>query len=328
MKHIKFTGNYYDIGLQHGRIYRENGLKLDKVKVSPMLPEQIAVYKKFYPEILEELRGIAEGGNFDKEKIMSIYLCGEIHWYRQKLHIPACTIFGIKTKGDILVGRNLDWIPITKKVMEIYDRHIPGKFRFTGISDMLIGSEYDVKNKFLFHDSIDGLNEKGLYIGITFAYCDRWRHGISWRDVNKYIMENCENVDQALAVFRRIPLSIPKNFFIADTERMVVVEHTSEQFRVLESDLLIKTNHYLDPELKKEDTILKHRPAHSTYVRYYKTLQKINSYKEINYDDLLDILKVSFQDCEFGSNIKTIWSLTLDMKNKMYEMHTDEKVRL
>jgi predicted choloylglycine hydrolase len=327
MKKRILKGNYFEIGKQQGKIYRENGLSLDKIKVNKeLLKKQLKVYKKYYPEILEELNGIAKAGKFEKDKIFSIYLTGEIFWFRKKLNIQNCTIFGIKNKNGCFTGRNLDWVPITSKVMEIYTKEIENKNKFIGISDMLISSKYDVKNRYLFHDTIDAINEHGLYTGITFAYCEKYNFGLSFKDINKYIMEHCSTVSEAISIFKKIPLSVPKNFFIADTRgNMAVVEHTSEEFRVLypENNVLIQTNHFIHDDLKKYESVLKQKPDHNTFIRYYKTLQKINQNKEnIDFQDIFDVSTASFQNCE-QYNIKTIWSLALDMKNKKYKMFTD-----
>ena len=93
----------------------------------------------------------------------------------------SCTIFGVKNKNGVFLGRNLDWIPATEKVMEVYKRKENNCYKLLAVSDMLISSPSDIKQKFLFYDTIDVINEKGLFIGITFAYGDTWSHGLCCR---------------------------------------------------------------------------------------------------------------------------------------------------
>lgn len=50
-----FKGNFFEIGFQQGKIYKANGMTFNKVKIDPVLyKNQLEVYKKYYPELLEE----------------------------------------------------------------------------------------------------------------------------------------------------------------------------------------------------------------------------------------------------------------------------------
>ena len=324
-----FKGSFFEIGKQQGKIYRQNGLDLRNVKVNKkIVREQLKIYRKYYPQQIEELNGIAEGGNFDRERIYQIYLAGEILWFTSKFGVPlSCTIFGVKNKNGVFVGRNLDWIPITEKVMEVYKREADGYYKLLALSDMLINSEKDVKNKFLFYDTIDIINEKGLFIGITFAYGNTWSYGLCWKDMTRIIGETCSTVDEALKVFKKNPLAAPKNFFIADKKgNFVVVEHNSNKYKVLypKNGVLIQANHSVDPELAKIDRVLTIRPYHNTFIRYYEALQKINLVKDKF--KLSDVIKVLGNPKSYicqNNEIKTIWTLALDMTRSRYKLYTD-----
>jgi len=330
MDKTKFKGNYFEIGIQLGEIYRQKGLNFDNVKInSKFLKNQLRVYGKYYPDFLEELKGVAKGGNFDLQKILSLHLTGEIDFYINKIGLSqACTIFGAKTKNGTFIGRNYDWLPITEKIFEVYQKDNPRCFNFIGVSDMGIGSEDDVKNKFLFYDTIDVINEEGLFVGITFGYYDFWQYGLSWREISRYIIENCKTVKEALKVFDIFPLSCPKNFFITDKQgNMAVVEHVVKKFKVIypEKNVLIKSNHYVDHELAKEDTVLERNPTHNTFIRYYETLQNINAIKDnFEFNDIIKILgNIKTYTCQNQDNIKTIWTLALNMQKGIYSLYWD-----
>jgi hypothetical protein len=106
---------------------------------------------------------------------------------------------------------------------------------------------------------------------------------------------------------------------------MVVIEHTSEKFKILEpeNDILIKTNHYLHPELRKEDEVLKRNPSTTSFLRYFEAFQKLTSKKDsLKFGDIIKILgdkKSSL--CQNTPRIKTIWSLALDMGRKKYKIY-------
>ncbi len=324
-----FKGSFFEIGKQQGEIYRQNGLDLTSIKVNKeIVSKQLDIYKKHYPQVLEEIEGIAVGGNFDKEKLLHIYLAVEIVGFANRFKMPlSCTIFGIKNSKGTFVGRNLDWLPITEKVMEPYKREAEGCYKILAVSDMFIGSPSDVDNKFLLYDAIDVINEKGLFVGITFAYGNTWSYGLSWKELTRIIGERCATVDEALNIFKKIPVSVPKNFFIADKQgNMVVVEHNSDKYKVVypKDNILIQTNHYIDSELSNIDRVLIETPVHNTYIRYYETLQKINMVKDkFQLSDVIKILgNPNFYVCQ-NHEIRTIWTLALDMQKPEYKLYTD-----
>lgn len=324
-----FKGSFFEIGKQQGEIYRQNGLNLASVKVNQkIVAEQLKIYQKYYPQLLEEIEGIAIGGNFDKEKLLYLYLAVEIVGFANRFKMPlSCTIFGVKNSNGTFVGRNLDWLPITEKVMEPYKREAEGCYKLLAVSDMFIGSPSDVEHKFLLYDAIDVINEKGLFVGITFAYGDTWSYGLSWKELTRIIGERCATVDEALEIFKNIPVSVPKNFFIADkTGKMAVVEHNSDKYKIVypKDNVLIHTNHYLDPELAKIDRVLAETPAHNTFIRYYETLQKVNAIKDkFQQSDVIKILgNPNLYVCQ-NHEIRTIWTLALDMEKPKYKLYTN-----
>jgi|SRR3989344_1905186 len=324
-----FKGNFFEIGFQQGKIYRAHGMNFDKVKIDPVLyKKQLQVYKKHYPELLEEFRGIAKGGNFDEEKLIYEFVAGEIiYYYKDGFSLDkACTIFGYKAKNNLFIGRNYDWLPETEKIFEIYKVINPKKNSFIAVTDMGIYSSAKATPNYFYYNADDAINDKGLFIGITYAYADQWSYGISCIHMTKLIAETCETVKDAIKVFEEVPLCFPKNFFIADKHGdMAIIEHTSKKFKILypKDNILIQTNHYVDEELAKEDTVLKRIPIHNTFLGFYETLQKINLERsKFNLDSIIKILgRKGSYTCQNFPRIKTIWTLALDMTNKKYKIY-------
>lgn len=329
MKIKTFTGNFFEIGKQQGCIYSKNGMDLKNVKINAKLfQNQLEAYKKYYPELLEEFRGVSEAGDFDKNKLTYNFVAGEILRFTKLFKLgKACTIFGVKNKNGVFVGRNYDWHPATEKVFQIYKIINPQRNSFIALSDMGISGEFGTKPQYLSYEADDTINDKGLFIGLTFAYNDKWSYGLSCTHMIKLIAETCETVEDTIQVFKKIPLCCPKNFFIADINgNMAVVEHTSNRrFKVLypNDDILIQTNHYADPDLAEEDKVLVKRPAHNTFSRYYETLQKVNEHKEnFKLSDVIKILgNIESCICQNHLDIRTIWTLALDMEKKKYNLY-------
>ncbi len=325
-----FKGNFFETGLQQGKIFKLNGKTFDEIVIDPVLyKNQLNIYKKHYPELLEELKGMAKGGNFDEEKMIYDIITSEIFYYKNRFGLDkACTIFGYKIKNNLFIGRNYDWLPETDKTFEVYKVLNPERNSFIAVTDMGIRSPATAKPRYFFYDADDAINDKGLFVGLTFAYADEWSYGVSCIHMTKIIAETCETVKDAIKVFEKVPLCCPKNFFIADKNGdMATVEHTSKKFKVVypKDNILIQTNHYVDNELAKEDTVLKRVPFHNTFIRYYETLQKINFEREkFKLDSAIKILgKPGSYTCQNFPGIKTIWTLALDMTHKKYKIYWD-----
>ena len=272
---------------------------------------------------------MAKGGNFDEEKLIYNFISNEILYYRNEFNLDkACTIFGYKTKSNLFVGRNYDWLPKAEKLFQMYKFTNPFKFSFIAVTDGAYGAEAGLNEKNWFYNVDDAINDKGLFIGLTFAFADQWSYGISCIHMTKIIAETCETVKDAIKVFERVPLCCPKNFFIADKNGdMVIVEHTSKKFKVIypENNILIQTNHYVDSELAKEDKVLKRFPRHNTFKRYDETLSEINLEKDkFDIDTHIKILgRPGSHTCQNFPGIKTIWTLALDMTNRKYKIYWD-----
>lgn len=322
-----FEGNYFEIGEQHGKIYKKNGMDIKNIKVDQVLyKNQLDVYKKYYPELLEEFRGIAIGLNLDEEKVINFFITNEIKEY-SKIG-KACTIFGFKTNKSLYVGRNYDWLPKTEEFFQIYKVYNPQKNSFIAVTDGAYGAEAGLNVNNFFYNVDDAINDKGLFIGLTFAYADEWSYGLTCIHMTKLIAETCATVEEAIKVFEKVPLCCPKNFFIADKKGdMVIIEHTSKKFKILrpKENILIQTNHYVDKELEKDDTVLKRIPYHNTFLRYYETLQGINfKQKKFNHNSIIKILgRKGSYTCQNFPGVKTIWSLALDIQREKYTLFYD-----
>ena len=324
MKTIKFNGTHYEIGLKQGKFYKKEKLKLRKKIDKKLLDKQIEIYKKFYPEHLEKLKGISDAMKEPLEKVQFNFIAFPLQQLKRKIKREnGCTIFGIKTNETTIVGRNYDWVPITRRIFEINTINLHGKIYFIAVSDM--GIWKNKKDSFIY-DIVDAINKEGLYIGLTFAYDNHYNYGVWPTDMISLIAENCKNIKEVKEKFKKIPLACPKNFFIADKKgEFCIIEHTSKKFKVIKpkDNFLIQTNNYLDKELSKEDVVLKEKPENDTYIRYYEILQAINHYKKkltLNkVKKILDNPKTHL--FEKQKLMKTIWTLALDMKNKKYRLY-------
>ena len=88
MKTAVFQGNHYEIGRQQGVAFHKNPTKSHVDPFDRQLyHKQLDVYKEYYPECLEELKGMAHGAGFNPEQLIYRFICGEILFYTEMLNL-------------------------------------------------------------------------------------------------------------------------------------------------------------------------------------------------------------------------------------------------
>ena len=90
---VKLSGSYYDMGLRTGKMLeKDKGLlpKFSKEKIEKGMEYEKEV-RAYAPELLEELRGIADGSGVD----YSVIAAHELSLYRLQ---PSCLVMAIS--GD------------------------------------------------------------------------------------------------------------------------------------------------------------------------------------------------------------------------------------
>ncbi|GAA2251986.1 C45 family autoproteolytic acyltransferase/hydolase [Streptomyces atrovirens] len=70
---------------------------------------------------------------------------------------------------------------------------------------------------------LDGMNDAGLAVSLTFG--GRFVHGPGFAVliVLRYLLETCDTVDEAVGKLRSIPIAIPQNVTLVDSEKAVTV---------------------------------------------------------------------------------------------------------
>lgn len=117
MYHARFYGNHYEIGFQWGsRLAKHANYILNNIPF-PITEERIGfaeeclpIYQEYFPEILDEIQGIADGQSCDVKLLQgllfSIYAMP-----------PACqcSCFAVSNENSIFFGRNSDFLTAIEK---------------------------------------------------------------------------------------------------------------------------------------------------------------------------------------------------------------------
>ena len=330
----KFTGTYAEFGEYLAEKLKERNHDFDTRVNRRTLNKQLKFYKKFWPELLEESRAVANYLNMPEYEILYDEVAATID--NQKHHVKeahdarneACTLFAIHENGKTFVGRNYDWDSSARNYFQNYDLKIGKTYRYFAFSDEgTYPRHFGHRTWKLYME--DAINEHGLYIGLTASKLREkyWNYGFSSYHMIRYIAEHCKTTKEALAVFRKIPVAVPKNFLIADkTGNIVVIEHAARDYKILrpkffkDAEYIVHANHCLSPEYTKIDPVLEANPSADTFLRYEEADWMIR--KELpNYDftDLWRLLRKS----HYVYNKETIWSLALELSEPRLTYYRD-----
>jgi predicted choloylglycine hydrolase len=202
--------------------------------------ENEKVIMKHFPELLEEIRGLAKG-----TQLPYVHILLETAFPFTVHTSSGCTIISVSgtatTDGASLVGRNYDFLSDFKKCNQTRIVNENRKFSFVGGTVTILGVE-------------EGLNSAGLFIGDA-----GWEprdlpssRGLSSRQVMQLVLENCNSVDSAIDFIVKAPKfanTAGTCYLLADKREAVVIEMglTESAMRQSEEGMLIASNVFLTP---------------------------------------------------------------------------------
>lgn len=223
MYHERFKGTHYEIGLKWGtRLFKYGKILLDNV---PFLisQERIAFarqcrlfYEKWYPEVLEEIKGIAQGQKAEINKLEAVLLSMYCIMPENK-----CSCFAFRDGNHIVLARNSDFLTETEKLnMNCSYKFSNGYHAFQGNTTAFVEME-------------DGMNEHGLAIGLTSVYPKVLGYGLNAGMLLRYGLERCRSVDDFIETLRRLPIASSQTFTAVDgTGTAAVIECNGEKIEV------------------------------------------------------------------------------------------------
>lgn len=223
MVHSDFSGTHYQAGLQWGASLAAHGNFILEHIPFPLTQERIAfaeaclpVYQRYFPTVLAEIRGIAEGQRCEERllhaAVFSMYAMP-----------PAvgCSCFAVSNTTNILFGRNSDFLT----ALEADNRHV--QYRLTDSGYHFSG------NTTSFVQIEDGINEHGLAVGLTAVQPRAIRPGLNAGMLVRLLLAFCRTVSQAIALLGNLPIASAQTLTLADsTGDIAVAECSVEQLAV------------------------------------------------------------------------------------------------
>jgi predicted choloylglycine hydrolase len=175
---------------------------------------------------------------------------------------------------------------------------------------------------------VDVLNDKGLYIGLLFAYNNDIKNGLLISHFMRKIAEDCSNIRQSINLIKILPICFAKIFFVSDYSGAIAVEHLSgNRFAVVhpEENILIKTNFFVS-KLKRFDEARNYFGPQRRFKRIKDLLEQQR--------DALNLRKIKgiLDDSEVKSDSlteKTLFQLLFDYRsNEFIFVSGDKRKRL
>jgi len=220
MKHITFTGNHYEIGFQYGTALRKSGERiLDHVPFPVTLRRVgfaqacLPVYERWFPVILDELRGLADGQGCSFEKLAAVLM--PMYCVVPQAH---CSTFALHRDGRTLLGRNSDFLTCVEEYnTNCFYRLTDGYHSFIGNTTAFVEME-------------DGINDQGLAAGLTSVQPDDPEPGFQAGLLLRMVLETCSNVSEAMTLLKKVPTASSHTLVLADrTGEIALVENRGRQ---------------------------------------------------------------------------------------------------
>ncbi|MGE6632239.1 C45 family autoproteolytic acyltransferase/hydolase [Bacillus sp. NPDC077027] len=236
MYHPRLKGNVYQAGKHYAELLYKNGFRFPQITEEKLKFGELCkpILTEFDPSIVKEIQGFADGCHSSFEEVSAFLLSIGVFELTGQ-----CSIFSAFNGEEMIVGRNYDMLLNLKKITESSLVCFEDKNKYVGHSDCFIGK-------------VDGINQHGLFVGITSVPQGGIKPGLNFYFAVKYILENCCTVEEGIEVLKRFPSSVANNYLLADPlGNMAVVEVTPNDYQVR-----LPTNHYIHCTNHHESTLV------------------------------------------------------------------------
>jgi predicted choloylglycine hydrolase len=234
-------------------------------------PDIGALLKYIPKRYQEELKGIAEGSGFPEERIFALNSL----FYVLRMFSEGCTSFIVpgthaENGGNLLMkNRDLGFRRLNPQVCA-YSK-LDGLNAFIGVVNGGCINWYQ------------GVNEKKLVVFNNHTPSPKFEEGIPIPVLLRRMLEECDDVEDALGLIKKNRINGGSNVFLGDTERTVVVELKSGYpphiWNITKPDC--RANHYIfhdNPKpVSERDYLLKQQ----TLTRYERGKQLLAGCEKI-----------------------------------------------
>jgi predicted choloylglycine hydrolase len=297
-------GTYREIGLRNGEQLARQGFRTPPwVKhSSDFAKESEHELRRTFPEVCEEIEGLAEGTRIPYEEMTEFLL---------RIGIgpatPSCSAFAVFDGSRVVFGRNYDFYYDMRAYASSVFYRPNGAYASVGHSDIFVGQE-------------DGINERGFAVAISFVAPASVEPGVNFPLAVRCLLDTSSNVDEAVQTLKSMRISTTNNYLLADSTGAMAVAEVSPRkvkIRYAEADnvFLVATNHFVSPEMRDEEA--RERRDADSVQRYEAITEGIRSRRAgLQLEDAEKILAdhdgavCSHHDHQ---KLGTLWSVVADL---------------
>lgn len=312
MYHGRFKGTHYDVGFRWGRLLLSRGKKLDFCPTFELTDEKrefarqcVEKYKIFFPKILDEIKGIADGQESPVETLQTILFSMYCFEFDNK-----CTCFAFSTEDEIVFGRNSDFLVSLEKLYMNCIYHLTESYSFNANTTAYVQME-------------DGVNECGFAAGLTFVYPKLRKPGLNAGMLIRYLLENCKTAQEAIVELHRLPIASAQTITMADKlGDIAVVECNPEKIVVIRPEpdqcFVATANNFNSLEMKQyRNPGIDDWRSDERYFTAYTALKNNKHNYSIEFAGTVLSGKHGFI-CQYDrkTGADTVWSVIYDLKRK------------
>lgn len=318
MYHCRFRGTHYQAGFQFGNSLRKHGVIISgsptfeiTEEMKEFSAECVKEYETYYPEILQEIQGMADGQQSSFSLLCQILF--SMYCFKPDQH---CTCFAFVNDENIVFGRNSDFLVSIEKLNMNCIYKLDESYSFNGNTTAFIQME-------------DGMNEQGLAVGLTFIYPHIRKPGLNAGMLLRYLLEKCRTTDEVIYELKKLPIASAQTFTVADSfGKIAVIECNPKTLEVIYPKVgetfVATANNFNSEKLKcfrtpKDIDDWRSEERYSTA----KTALASNRKKySIEFAKNLLSGEYGFM-CQYDrkKNADTVWSVVYDVKNgKIYRV--------
>lgn len=312
MYHGRFRKSHYEAGYNWGSLLYKNGKNIDQNPTFEITAERKAfardclpIYEKYYPEVLEEIRGLANGQKSRYEDFYTFLL--SMYCFEFNNH---CTCFAIKDKDNLILGRNSDFLAALEKLYMNCLYKLNGVYGFNGNTTAFIEME-------------DGINEYGLAVGLTFIYPKIKGAGFNAGMLVRYLLERCKTTDEVIESLNMLPIASQQTLTVMDNiGNFAVIECNCNHVEVIKpmehDSFVVAANGFVSQKMIEYNNhdIDDWRSDERYSVAYNALKENKNYFSAELARDILSGRHGFMCQYERSKGADTVWSVIYDVKNK------------